>query len=1273
MKLPVAVEAMKGIGNLAARSGSSTQQAAGAMYNLGQAIGEGALKLMDWNSIEIAGMGTIEFKQQLIDTAVSMGTLKKAGDGVWKTLEGTTVTTKNFQTTLKDGWATGEVVTDTLGRYADTTKGIGKESAKAATEVKTFSMMMTTLKAAAGTGWTDTFETVIGNLPEATALWTGMTNAIGGFIGASADARNKVLGDWKALGGRTALIEGIKNVFEAIGAVLKPIRDAFRDIFPRKTGQQLYDATIRFREFTEGLKIGEDAAKNLKRTFKGVFAVFSIIGQVIKGVIGVVGDLFGAFASGGEGGGGGFLSLTGGIGDFLVKVDDLLRKGTFLTSFFDGLGTVLALPIKLLKSLAGFLGSFFGGLEEGSDKVSGFSDKLSPLEALLEGVKDAFSGLGDMLGRVGELLAPLGDVIGDALGAIGEALSDAFTSGDFSDVLDAVNTGLFAALVLAFKKFTSGGLFGNTGGGGLFSSIKDSFGELTGVLSAMQSNLKANTLLKIAGAVALLTVSIVALSLIDSAKLTKALLAIGVAFGYLLGAMAIMSKVAGSKGFLKIPVIAAGLILLSTAILILSAAVTVLSKLDWEELAKGLLGVAALIGMVALAIRPLAKNASGMMRAGAGLILLAVALKILVSVVKDFSEMSWSDIGKGLAGVAGSLVVLVAAVRLMPSSTMLRAAISIGILAVSLKLLVSVVEDFGGMSWTTIGRGLLGVAGALAVIAATMRLMPKNMIRMGTGLGIVALALQGIASVVKTMGDMTWEEIARGLVALGGSLAILAAALRLMSGTLSGTAALMVAVVALRVLTPVLTTLGGMSWTSIIKGLVALAGVFTILGVSGLLLGPLAPVILALSGAIFILGAAMFLLGAGVALAGVGVLAFVTAITMLVAVGAAAAAVIGLVIAEVIKAIPGVLAAFAQGIVDWIKIIGDSAPDIAGAVVKIINAIIAAVKKLLPKIPPLMKEMLTTFLKVMKDAVPRLARAALNWLLEILKAISENIYRITRVTLDIIAKFLKGLADGLPKVIDAGVDLIVALIKGVSKRSNVRKITNAAFDAINDFANGVLDAVEDPENQRKFKDTGKRMASMIVSGLVWGLTNATPLGLLRRAGSSLMDAIRGGAEEEAEIDSPSKVFFRMGKDVDKGLANGLVAYSYLASNAGEQVSEDTIDAMKSELAKVSEIMAAEVDPNPVIAPVIDLTQFRDDAARFKKELSNVVSMANISAGQAASITMGAPSGLNTTATQLRAPVIQFEQNNYSPKTLSSVEIYRQTKNQLALAKEALVV
>ena len=115
------------------------------------------------------------------------------------------------------------------------------------------------------------------------------------------------------------------------------------------------------------------------------------------------------------------------------------------------------------------------------------------------------------------------------------------------------------------------------------------------------------------------------------------------------------------------------------------------------------------------------------------------------------------------------------------------------------------------------------------------------MIAIGTGLIAVSTALLIMASALENMGGMEWNEIAKGLVALGGSLGIMAVGLRAMTGTLSGSAAMLVAASALAILTPVLSILGAMSWTAIVKGLVSLAGAFTVIGVAGAVLTPLVP------------------------------------------------------------------------------------------------------------------------------------------------------------------------------------------------------------------------------------------------------------------------------------------------------------------------------------------------------------------------------------------------------------------------------------------------
>ena len=195
VKLEDAVLAIKGVSNEAAISGANANEASRAMYNFAQALSAGYVKLIDWKSIENANMATVGFKQELINTAVAVGTLTKTTDG-YKTSSGTVITpTKNFNESLQDQWMTTEVLVGTLKNYADETTDIGKKAFAAAQDVKTFSMMMDTLKEAAQSGWAATWELVIGDFEQGKALWTKVSNVLGDVIGKSAEARNKLIGE----------------------------------------------------------------------------------------------------------------------------------------------------------------------------------------------------------------------------------------------------------------------------------------------------------------------------------------------------------------------------------------------------------------------------------------------------------------------------------------------------------------------------------------------------------------------------------------------------------------------------------------------------------------------------------------------------------------------------------------------------------------------------------------------------------------------------------------------------------------------------------------------------------------------------------------------------------------------------------------------------------------------------------------------------------------------------------------------------------------------
>lgn len=294
VKLKDAVAAIKGVSNVAAVSGANAQEASRAMYNFSQALSSGAVKLIDWKSIENANMATVEFKDTLLQTALALGTVEKEADGYRTTttdLQGKVsdvfTTTKGFNESLANQWMTTDVLTQALEIYATDIRDLtdeekkeyeaklrslhfsdeqikkfeelGIKAADAATEVKTFSMLIDTLREAVGSGWAQTWEILFGDFEEAKKLWTEINDVVGGFIDRSSDARNELLKTWKTdYQGREKLVQGLTNIFHIFQNVLKPFADAFATLFPPITAKNLSDLTDKFVSFTEKVKIATE-------------------------------------------------------------------------------------------------------------------------------------------------------------------------------------------------------------------------------------------------------------------------------------------------------------------------------------------------------------------------------------------------------------------------------------------------------------------------------------------------------------------------------------------------------------------------------------------------------------------------------------------------------------------------------------------------------------------------------------------------------------------------------------------------------------------------------------------------------------------------------------------------------------------------------------------------------------------------------------------------------------------------------------------------------
>ena len=247
VKLNTSVSAIKGIANLAAVSGSTSQQASTAMYQLSQALAAGTVKLMDWNSVVNAGMGGQVFQDALIRTSEHLQTGANAA-----------IAAKgSFRESLQTGWLTTEVLTETLDMFAtaaDTqeeyeaavekfvSKGYAQEEAKqmadmaktageAATKVKTFTQLTDTLKEALGSGWSTTWRLIIGDFDEAKSLWTSVNDVLSPIIEKMSNARNALL--------ESALGKGFGDLSAKIKSCVAPAADAANTV--KKVGTAISD------------------------------------------------------------------------------------------------------------------------------------------------------------------------------------------------------------------------------------------------------------------------------------------------------------------------------------------------------------------------------------------------------------------------------------------------------------------------------------------------------------------------------------------------------------------------------------------------------------------------------------------------------------------------------------------------------------------------------------------------------------------------------------------------------------------------------------------------------------------------------------------------------------------------------------------------------------------------------------------------------------------------------------------------------------------------
>lgn len=800
VKLKDAVAAIKGVSNVAAISGANANEASRAMYNFAQALSTGSVKLIDWKSIENANMGTVAFKEELIATAVEMGTLVKVGEK-YKTVTTDAngkvsdlfTSTAGFNEALSNQWMTTEVLVKTLNRYADANTDIGFRATEAAQQVKTFSQLMDTLKESAQSGWAMSWELIFGDFYEGVELWTKISEVVGGFIETSSKARNAIIEDWKALGGRTAIFEGLLHAFDALTNIAESVRTAFSNIFPDISGEGFALLSQRIKMVMQGFsELTKRNMPKMVKSFEAFFTVVKAVSTVVGGVLSiglkavvVVIALLSQVV----------FDISEGIADVILKFKKWATENQLLGRIMK---TTVAVIATLVRGVITLGTAIAGGISTGVNIVKALVQEfmnLKIVQTILTGIADVASVLGntiqyffgvvivavrelfynlanlktisfetvtavfvdfgtkikDIFKDVGELFTSFkesvehfGDTVKtsfDTTGKTVEGLQGKFVT--FANIVrsclysigpaEVFAVGFGVALIHFLRKFT---LAVNkiTKPVSSFTGVLDKFG---GVLESIKWSIKASALTSAATAITMMALSLVALAKICTPEELATPFTMILALG---GALTAFSKFASK--FENVDKFMYSILSMAGSVVILVGAVKILETVNpdrIEDCINNVAGLVALLGSVAIALAKwapaMSANSVFMVAFSGAVLMLSVSAERLASINET----------KVTQGVANMLMVAagLAAVSVAVSGLKLGSAAGILLIAGGIYALMKVVEILGAYTMDQ-AKGALGVLLSITVATIPLFLTTQLAGRYAAGAGVALLGM-GVA------------------------------------------------------------------------------------------------------------------------------------------------------------------------------------------------------------------------------------------------------------------------------------------------------------------------------------------------------------------------------------------------------------------------------------------------------------------------------------------------------------------------------------------------
>lgn len=954
----------------------------------------------------------------------------------------------SFEKSLKGGWVTSDMLKTALDSMADSVAGLSKEELEAK-------------------GYTDEQRQALLNLVE--AVKDGSLNL---------DDFAQKMG---RASGRENMIDAITMAFEKLMPIVNQVGNAIQEVFNPNNdlGQRIYDMTVRIREFVDGIEISEKGLQNFKMSIEGILAIFHIAGKGVSAFAQIIGHLLGKLLPVGDG----ILNVTGSLGEFLVSIDKAIDSGGYLNKFVELVNSAidkLAAGFKAAKDyVLDFIGSWTGidftKFESLRDIFALIGEKLSEFG---EKIRTTFPWVNSLKETVTAAFQKIRGSADEDLGAANTALESLKTAGSkvkdvFANIAEKIGT-FFAPIVKKIKSIFSGvtitDLIGTGLLAGIFKSIKKftdaiydllenfkGIGEsVSGVLDAArdalvlwQKDIKANILLKIAGAVGILAAALLVISKVDADRVLSSMGAITALLTEVTAVMAGIMKWGTSANALEglseaaqLGKIAIAMMVIAGAVLILAAALKKCENLNWDNTIPAMTALFVLLGEMTAAMygfmsiakkNPLSKETGTLQSFAVGMIGMSIAIAILANALARLGELDREQVIQGGLTVVALMAALggvTAALKAIKSDNMSGVAGSMIAMALALAMLYVPIRLFAKLDTDTLKHGGVAVSVALLAMTSAMTVMKSakgDMKGVAGSVLAMATALTLLIIPIKVLGGLDMASLAKGLMGILVPLAAMGAVLSgLSGGAYSGIGANMISMAAAMTLLVVpLKVLGSMDLGSLAKGIAAFGIALGLLVGVAYLLTPLATSLSALSKAMITFGAAC--LGIGV-LVGAIAFAFVTLAT----VGTAG-------VAAILAAIAGLIQGF---------------------------------RVMMPLIGEAMKAQILMFCDVFKDTVPALVETVLYLIDELLRQIEDYVPSIVAHLAKIIQKIGQairenfgelGLGDWIGAAIFTGiVAASVLLVKGfaaVSKDVPRALLGAAGVAAILVIVGGIIAAM----------------------------------------------------------------------------------------------------------------------------------------------------------------------------------------------------------------------